>query len=438
MIYEEFFEKNRDKILRDLDGLIAIPSESHDLPKVREALHYVLDLAKDMGMRSSSLLDDQIGIVETGQGDETCAILVHVDVVSTEGQDEWETDPFKMTEKDGRLYGRGTLDDKGMVIASLYAMKALMESGITLHKTIRMIIGTQEEIEWTDINEYVKHYPMPDYGFTPDGEYPLCNIEKGVMDCVMKFTCPGKEGGIKTIKCGTASNIVPGKAEAVLQDGDKILSRGKAIHSCQPELGDNALFRLRDDLKEKADPEDPAMKLLVNICEAFSDPFGSGVGLYSDGEYYQSEFVHRNAMAPTVFRYDGETAELNVNVRFPYGESAEHIEEQLRKFAENNGGTVTACDSMPAVFVSKDKPFIGACIRAYEKVTGLKSEFALAYGGSYAKAMPNIVSWGPIFVGEEDTCHEPNEYIAVSSLLKNGVIFSYALEEIAGSTQSFR
>ena len=117
MIYEEFFEKNRDKILRDLDGLIAIPSESHDLPKVREALHYVLDLAKDMGMRSQSLLDDQIGIVETGQGDETCAILVHVDVVSTEGQDEWETDPFKMTEKDGRLYGRGTLDDKGMVIA---------------------------------------------------------------------------------------------------------------------------------------------------------------------------------------------------------------------------------------------------------------------------------------------------------------------------------
>ena len=90
------------------------------------------------------------------------------------------------------------------------------------------------------------------------------------------------------------------------------------------------------------------------------------------------------------------------------------------------------------MFVSQSKPFIGACVRAYEKVTGLKNEFALAYGGSYAKAMPNIVSWGPIFLGEDDTCHEPNEYIPIESLLKNGVIFSYALTEIAGTESSLK
>ena len=152
MDYEVYFEQNRQKILGDLAGLIAIPSESHDLPKIREALHYTLDLAKEMGLRAESLLDDQIGIVEIGQGEETCAILVHVDVVSTEGQDEWKTDPFQMTEIDGNLYGRGTLDDKGMVIASLHAMKAVQDSGIPLHKTSRMIIGTQEEIDLTDID----------------------------------------------------------------------------------------------------------------------------------------------------------------------------------------------------------------------------------------------------------------------------------------------
>ena len=438
MIYEDFFEANRHQILRDLADLVAIPSESHDLPKVREALRFSLDLARRLGLRAESLLDEQIGIVEIGQGEETCAILVHVDVVSTEGQDEWKTDPFEMTEIDDELYGRGTLDDKGMVVASLYAMKAVVDSGIPLHKTIRMIIGTQEEIEWTDIDRYVKEYPLPDYGFTPDGEYPLCNVEKGVVDCRMVFEIPCAEDGIREIHGGTVTNIVPGKAEVLLANGKTVSVRGKAVHACQPEKGENALFLLNKVLSDVTAPNDPAAALLANTCEAFADPFGSGIGLESESEYYQGEFVHRNAMAPTIFQYDGQKAVLNVNLRFPYGESEEHILERFRAFAEANGGQITDVNALPAVFVSQNKPFIGACVRAYEKVTGLKNEFALAYGGSYAKAMPNIVSWGPIFLGEEDTCHEPNEHISIESLLKNGVIFSYALEEIAGTEESLK
>lgn len=438
MVYETYFKENQDKILRDLDGLIAIPSESHDIPRVKEALNYTLDLAKSLGLRAESLLDDRIGIVEIGQGDEVCAILVHVDVVSTEGQDEWETDPFRMTEIDGKLYGRGTLDDKGMVIASLYSMKAILDSNVPLNKTIRMIIGTQEEIEWTDIDRYVAEYELPDYGFTPDGEYPLCNVEKGVADYKFAFAVPGDSTVVKSIRCGTADNVIPGKATAELSDGTVITSKGKAVHACQPERGKNALFALLEDLRSTVPADDPMLKLLTGIHEAFKDEFGSGVGLYSESEYYQGEFVHRNAMAPTVFDYDSGTARMNVNIRFPYGESEDHITEQFEAFAEANGGCLASFTTMPAVFVSQNKPFITACVNAYEKVTGLKNEFALAYGGSYAKAMPNIVSWGPIFLGEDDTCHEPNEYISIESLLKNGVIFSYALEEIAGSSESFR
>ena len=93
--------------------------------------------------------------------------------------------------------------------------------------------------------------------------------------------------------------------------------------------------------------------------------------------------------------------------------------------------------AMPAVFVSKEKPFLKVLAEAYEEVTGLRNQFTLAHGGSYAKAMPNIVSWGPIFPSEEDTCHEINEYISIDSLIKNTKTFAYSIAKIALSKESF-
>lgn len=75
---------------------------------------------------------------------------------------------------------------------------------------------------------------------------------------------------------------------------------------------------------------------------------------------------------------------------------------------------------------------------AYEEGCGREHQFMLAYGGSYAKAMPNIVSWGPIFPGEEDTCHQENEYISVDTLLDNSKIFAIALAKVALSPKSFK
>ena len=91
-----------------------------------------------------------------------------------------------------------------------------------------------------------------------------------------------------------------------------------------------------------------------------------------------------------------------------------------------------------AVFDSKKKPFLKAFAKAYEEVSGFKNEFSLAYGGSYAKAIPNVVAWGPIFPGEQDTCHEPNECIGIDSLLTSAKIFAQAFYEIGTTEKSFK
>ena len=232
-----FIDMNRQNILDDLSAIVTVPSVSSDLSKVSEALDKVLELGRRMGFSAERLLDGQIGIVEIGEGNETVGILTHVDVVPAGDRDQWHTDPFQAVVRDGRIYGRGTLDDKGMIVASLYAMKAVKEQDIPLKKKIRLIIGTQEETSWTDMEKYTRSYPPPDYGFTPDGEYPICNIEKGGADIMMEFDISDEVSGLHlvSIDCGQAANAVPAKASAVLSDGSEIVAYGRAVHSCQPE-----------------------------------------------------------------------------------------------------------------------------------------------------------------------------------------------------------
>lgn len=442
-LLNRFIYDNRLNILNNLSELVSVPSVSADSEAVLRALDLTLSMGKSMGFRAEKAAGGTVGVIEAGGGPETLGILTHVDVVPAGELSLWDTDPFEAVCKDGRVYGRGTLDDKGMIIACLYAMKAVINTGVPLRKKIRLIIGTQEETAWTDMDAYVKERSLPDYGFTPDGEYPICNIEKGAADILMEFdTGDEKEApeGLRliSVSCGDAPNAVPGTASALLSDGRVITASGKTVHSCQPEKGDNAFFRLVSELDKLQLCENRLLTLIHDMAHAFTDIYGKAVGMYSDSEYYNGEFVHRNVFSLTVFRSEGSKCLVNINGRTAYGTSDKEIMEKFGGFALRLGGRIVRANILPAVFVKSDRPFLKALASAYEDVTGLKNEFTLAYGGSYAKAMPDIVSWGPIFPGEEDMCHRPNEYISEESLLKNAQIFAQAIFNIASSEKSFK
>ena len=87
---------------------------------------------------------------------------------------------------DNKIYGRGAIDDKGPAIGALYAMKAVKDSGIKLNKKVRMIFGTDEESGWEDLKVYFDQEKMPDFAIVPDGEYPVINVEKGILNLSLK------------------------------------------------------------------------------------------------------------------------------------------------------------------------------------------------------------------------------------------------------------
>ena len=449
----EYLEEHRQDIIRDTADFIRIPSVSDDLVQVRKALEYALNLGQSLGFKAKSVLDGQVGVIEAGEGPETLGILSHVDVVPSGNINAWKTPPFEPVIKDGAIYGRGALDDKGAIIASLYAMKAVTVLDKPLKKKIQLILGTQEEVEWTDMDAYVREFPLPDYGFTPDGEFPLCNIEKGIMDIdliVPLDSISGEGLFLKSINGGRAVNVIPDKCEAELirrirnSDGTyteksiKLTAEGTAVHSCQPEKGKNAIVNLCGILKEKDLADNNLSKLTNIIADRFSDLSCSGIGLYSKDEYYNDEYIHRNVVSVTVINTSADKVRVNFNVRFSYTTKKDEIYAVFEKIAGELGGKIGNVLYLPAVYISKDKPFMKVFAKAYETVSGLKNEFTLAYGGSYAKAMENIVSWGPIFPGEEDTCHEENEHIPIESLLLNAKIFSVAVGNIVLSEDSFK
>lgn len=447
---KRYIDDHAQNIISDLKGFVDIPSVSSDKENVDKALDYALQLARNMGFEAKSVLNHQVGVIEIGEGEEAIGILSHVDVVPPENPQSWISPPFEMTERDGHLWGRGTMDDKGAIIVCLYAMKCLFESGEPLKKKVQMILGTQEEVEWSDMEAYVANFPLPDYGFTPDGEFPLCNIEKGCMDVELHFDLDetrDKDGWYFTsILAGQATNAVPGSCSCQVvryQNGAAAESKtltttGKAVHSCQPEKGENAIFNMADLVAQTEHRENQVSRILMMLKEKFSSLYGEEVGLYSKSEMYNGEFVHRNVFAPTLVRTDKNHLLVHINIRFAYGTAETEIITRLREVAEAYGGKLQVSSSMPAVYVSKERPFMKAFAQAYEEGSGRKHAFVLAYGGSYAKAMPGIVSWGPIFPGDEDTCHEDNEHISIKSLLDNGKVFAIALNKVALSEQSFK
>lgn len=430
---------NRDKIIDDLSSLINIASVSGNKVEVTKALKCTLNIARRLGFKAYSLLDNKIGLIEIGGGNETLGILAHVDVVSPGDLSLWKSNPFSCEVRDKCIYGRGTLDDKGPVIAILHAMKAVMECGSPLKKKVQLIIGTQEEIEWTDMEEYVKKYSLPDYGFTPDGDFPICNIEKGCLDITMKFPLEKVSiGSIRTVNSGTASNVVPGKAVVILDNDKKIVAKGKAVHSSMPEKGQNAILIMANKLKNMNIEENILARLFNMIDEKLGDIYGKGIGIYLENEYYKGEFVHRNILTPTVFKTENGFAELSVNIRFASIYNPEKIILAFEKMCIENNGEIVNIETLPSVYVNKERGFVKALVKAYEDITSEKAVFVFGYGASYSKAMPNIVSYGPIFPNSEDTCHEENEYITTNDLLKSVDIYEEAIKNIVFSKESLK
>lgn len=460
-MYNQALENNKERMTQSLQELIQIKSVREpavgNMPfgeGIQKALEYILALGAEMGFKTKNV-DNYAGYIEFGEGKEMVGILCHLDVVP-EG-DHWTFKPYGGEINEGKLYGRGTLDNKGPAIASLYAMKNLKDAGFVPHKRIRLILGTNEESGSACIKHYLEKEEKPNVAFSPDADFPVIHGEMGIVlfNLERKFVNADNDGGIEilALKGGNAPNMVPDYAEAKLletkpikdivtaynitknaqieyiQDGDFTLlkSHGVSAHGSTPEKGVNAisqLLGLLDLIDIRIGDQSNFIRFLANHIGMAYDGKNMGVGF-------------KDAYNPLVFNLgmidlDQTAGKVTINVRYPITLKEDDVKNGLASTLKGSGIELTNWRCTPPLFFPPSHPLVSTLMSVYRDRTGdTESKPITIGGGTYARSMPNAVAFGALFPGAVDTMHQKDEYIVLDDLYKMTDIFTLAIQRLS-------
>ena len=386
--------------------------------EVAEAKDYMLSLCKSFGFRTKDA-DGKYAYAEIGEGEELIGILCHLDVVPAgEGWDYPAFDGTLVEHADSdRLYGRGAIDDKGPAVANVYAMKDLLDAGKPISKRIRIIFGLSEEHgDWNDIEAYKQAEELPDYGYTPDGDFPAIYGENGIM--LVKVSLPLKDSGLKAISAGTAPNAVPASCVGETAKGVPFEGKGKAAHGCMPWFGENAITKVMESLDR------------VPFADMYMDLIGWDLKGKKAGIGFSDEASGDLSLNAGMIKVEHDQVCLYLDIRYPVTFTEVQIMDILvGKFAAY-GASTELIHHMQPVYIDKNGPVMKALASAYSSVTGDTSAPMTTGGGTYARSMENIIAFGPNFPNHPCTEHEKNEYILVEDFLMLREIYRESLERL--------
>jgi succinyl-diaminopimelate desuccinylase len=431
----------RDEIIKNSIDLINIPSLTGDTEANIKCLKYLASIAGSEGINCSYSKKKDCLVLEIGSGKETIGVLTHVDVVGIGDLNKWKTPPFEGLFDGKFITGRGAMDDKVPTAIIFNILRSFNRSAVNCRRRLQLIVGTSEEGEWSDMESFRSEFNIPDFSFTPDGAFPIHNIEKGYCDVEISIPLEADflGGTILELTSGDSSNTIPSRGSFVYKNHAQnktvvIVSSGSSTHSSLPENGENALTKLAWLIKTHG-LKHPRLNTFSDfILGMHEDYYGSFLGFDNEETNYNDEYTGRTAANPTVLNYSEGTLVLNINIRHKYGVTRDDIDHLFHRLSDKFGFRYRIVGYQEPLYVSRTNPFFEIMNRAYETVTGLEGGFTLARGTSYAKALPNSVCWGPVFPGEEDSCHRENERISLKSVMQCTEIYSRFLLEASVTT----
>lgn len=447
-----FITETLGKQVQDLQALIRIPSVKKE-PEgkfplgepIQKALDHTLKLAEKLGFPGGRDIDGYAGYIEAGAGEEMLGVLAHLDVVPAgEG---WTTEPFGGEIRDGRVYGRGAIDDKGPTVSALYALAAIQAAKIPLKRRVRVILGCDEESGWACMTRYKKTEELPTIAFSPDGEYPLVYSEKAILQT--SFTKKLTHKTVLKAFAGERPNVVPGVAEATVpaairvpdvktddgfslvttagEAGTKLVVTGLGAHASTPESGRNALLYLLKLLRNLALPKEDAALVRFLADTLKMDVHGETMGLDTEDD------SGRLTLNVGVLRWDEQEISVTFDARCPHSLPAEQALDRLKEALAPAGFEVSHTRVQPGLLVPRGSELVRKLMGVYRAQTGDTKREPLAIGGgTYARAMKNAVAFGCEWPGDPMLAHMPDEYISIDDLRRNTLMLADAILALAG------
>lgn len=398
---------------------------------VDEALRKTLEIAESLGFKTV-YKDGYYGYAEVGEGEELIGILGHIDVVPVGDESKWKFPPFSATEEDGYIYGRGTQDDKGPTIATMYAVKALLDAGVKFEKRVRFIIGGDEENLWRCIAKYTENgEEIPSMGFTPDSSFPVTNAEKSLV----QFYLRGKGSKELSLNISGALNAVPGVANYTGKLADKLVEKldelkfeyekdgesvtviGKRVHSASADKGVNAIERLCKALYEIGVKDD-----VVRFVAELSDSVGSKILPNCVDDVSGTLTLNLGELI-----INEKESKIGFDSRVPVKFTIEDLENAVKENAANYGLEFEEFDRLKSLYVPADSELIKTLVSVYEQETGLEGTPKSSGGATYAKALDNCVAFGAMFPFDEKTEHQENERVNIKNMIKATEIYALSV-----------
>lgn len=446
-------ESMHDEMIDTLQKWIRVPSVKGEAApgapfgkEVRSMLDMALADCEQMGFKTQNF-DGYIAHADLGKGsdEDALAILAHLDVVP-EG-DGWKYPPYGAVIENGRMYGRGTGDDKGPAVAALYAMKAVKDAGIPLRRKVRLILGCDEESGWEDIAHYNKVATMPRMGFSPDASYPIINIEKGICRLELHGMLSNEGLQVVAFNNGERPNVIPGRASALVagdaatvaqaeaaakkldipaevqltDEGVSITVTGISGHAAYPETARNANGEMLLLLRELGVQGD--LRLLADKIGL--DYKGEGLEIsVSDGI---SGYLTCNL---GIIRASKSGVYATLDIRYPVMTNPNMIGKNVS--ASLPGMRVDVMELKEPHYVPAGSELVQNLLDAYHEVTGYERKCLYTGGGTYARSLQEAVAFGASFPQDEDLAHQANEYADIEGLYKNIKIFALAIVKLAG------
>lgn len=459
---QQYFEQVEGQIVADITRLVAIRSVREapqpGLPFGKgpaDALTEALAIAGEMGFATDNV-DNYVGTVDLNDRETRLGILCHLDVVA-EGSG-WSTSPYTVVQKDGMLFGRGTSDDKGPLVAALFALKAVKDLGIPLKYNARLILGTDEETDSADIKYYFARHAAPPYTFSPDGFFPLTNTEKGSYKTTFtkSWAVSNSLQRITSVKGGEIINVIPGHAEAwveglnaselqpycdaaalatgvqfdlnVENGAVRITAAGKGGHAASPQRANNALTALLSLLAALPIAESDSFSAIQQLSRLFphGDYLGQALGIDQSDEISGPLTLSFNIFEQTLEGFRGR-----FDSRTPLCATRENCMDVVdSRFAAL--GIQVENKIIPPHHTPCDSPFVQTLLAAYEQYTGLNGFCESTGGGTYVHDIEGGVAFGAILPGFEPYFHGADERVRVADLITAAKIFTQVIADVCG------
>ena len=445
----EYLMARKKEIVSTLKELVKVPSEcgvaQENVPFGQECaqiLKIIQGLYASNGFQTE--IDEQGGYLLStyGKGDKSIGLFAHADVVA--GGEDWiYTKPFEPIEKDGFLIGRGVLDDKSAVLASLYVLKMFKELKIPLQSKLVCYTGSNEESGMQDIRNYTAKHIPPDFSLVLDTAFPLYYGNKGVVRCMA--TSNTKMTSLNDFCGGKSTNVTLGKATAkipysesaykelcqkttdrvkITLENDEIvlLAEGVSKHGALPEGSLNAGYLIVDILSGCSFLNESDKKQMSFLTKILSDIYGEKLGISNE----DADFGKLTCSNGVIKMEDGKVA-FSLDIRFGKSVQLEDLKDQIREELLKNGFDVEFLRNSPARLTDKSNPYIQTCLQTYQIFTWDKNtQPRINAGGTYAMFLPcsaeigTTTIWGSFkdMPNGHGAVHQPDECISINGFLE--------------------